>query len=202
MSLEEQRVVIDADFFYNTTEYESGTGLFEKLMEENGYFPVMQKFVAEVELRGNLKLKQLLSRKIITVIGEKKYISQDDSDYNEYFHRAYEKINLYEIGDVDILKYGYDGQHAGESLGEIRSIYMAFALGYKIMLSEDGHSKLLANFVSSKRNQLIIETLYDLVIRNKKENGTLRWNDIKITIPKVYQKTKPNQYREIEELYQ
>ena len=62
------KAVIDADFFLKLTIYEKGTALFMHMMEELNFCPVMHEFVANVELKDNKYLRQLLDEDQILII--------------------------------------------------------------------------------------------------------------------------------------
>lgn len=187
--METSKVVLDTDFFLATTKYEGNTRLLEKLMKEANYEMVMHEFVANVELNGNRHLEYLIKNGKIEIIKEKSFIEYPDEDYEEYFHMAYYKTNLVELGDEDLETYGYITPKSGENLGEIRSFYLAYCLGYQMLLSNDGHSEQIAQMYNSRLHSVDVKKLSD-VLKDNYNNGSLRWKDIKATVPKVYS-TKP-----------
>ena len=195
-----QKVVIDADFFRNATEHEIGTALFEKLMSDNNYLPVMHQYVSSVELKGDEKLGNLIKSRKIEVISDSDYLSANDEDYKTYFLEMYERLNGVEFGDEDILIYGYDGQRWRESLGEIRSAYLAYVKGFGLLLSDDHGAWEAANYLSSSKHKIDVKRLYDLLISNPQRSGSLRWRDIKYTVEKVYCSRK-QQMDELRRLY-
>ncbi|MCI8966527.1 MAG: hypothetical protein HFH75_02920 [Lachnospiraceae bacterium] len=119
----QMKTAIDADFFRNITTYEHGINLFLRVMEGLNMKTVMHEFVAETELKGNEYLRQLSDTKKIEVIHYKDYIEDtDQNNYAKYFITAFERINKYDFpNNQDIYKYA----EPDESLGEIRSLYMA-----------------------------------------------------------------------------
>ena len=199
-NLSNQKVVIDADFFRHTTEHEIGTALFEKLMSENGYIPVMHKYVSAVELKDNDKLASLIRNKKIIIISEKDYLKSNDVDYREFFLVMYQKLNGVELGEEDIATYGYDGQCWGESLGEIRSVYLAYSKGYSLLLSDDHGAREAVEYISSSKHTVEVRSFYDLLKSNIAEEGSLRWKDIKYSAERVF-KRNLNKYNELEKLY-
>lgn len=185
---EQIKVVIDADFFLNITEYEHGIDLFLKVMKELNMKPVMHEFVANTELQGNIYLKQLLNINKISIIYYKEYLNTEDrEDYEEYFITAYEKINKLDFpenGDI------YEYADKDESLGEIRSLYMARKMGYIYFMSDDADARTIArNFFSSKR-EVIVKSLYDVFVMCKEKNTSLQWKDINPTVSNALRKRR------------
>lgn len=180
------KAVIDADFFINITDYEHGTDLFLKVMNDLGLSPVMHEFVANTELKGNMYLQQLLDKGIISVISYKDYIKEEDQEeYKEYFTKAYEKVNHFDFSKTDDI-YEYADQD--ESLGEIRSLYMARKLRYIYFMSDDTDAKMLAkNFFSSK-NKVEVKSLFDVLVMCKERDTNLQWKDINPTVTNAMRK--------------
>ena len=191
------KVVIDADFFRNITEYERGTGLFLQVMKDLGMQPFMHEFVANDELKGNKYLKQLLDQGEISIIYYKDYLNEENRlEYEEYFRQAYEKINCFDFSEKNDI-YQYADQD--ESLGEIRSLYMASKMGYIYFMSDDADARTLANkFLSSKR-KVAVKTLFDVLTMCKEKETKLRWKDINPTVTNAMQKRqdKVNKLKEI-----
>lgn len=183
---EQKKAAIDADFFRNITQYEQGTNLFVQVMNDLKLAPVMHEFVAKVELKGNQYLQQLLDDGIIKIISYTDYLKEEDkAEYKEYFLEAYERINHFSFSEeCDIYQY----QDPGESLGEIRSLYMARKMGYIYFMSDDSDAKFLAkNFFLSK-SKVIVKSLYDALIMCKENNTMLRWKDIDPTVKQAMNK--------------
>lgn len=181
-----QRVVLDADFFRHTTDHENNTQLLEKLLNEASYYPIIHEYVAKVELQNNAFLAKMISEHKIEIVSDNEYLQDEDHDYREYFSIVYERLNLVPLGEEDVMTYGYDGNHPHESLGEIRSIYMAYKMGLPIFLSDDGGSVLAAKYIDSKKSSVQVIKLYELIKMNVNSGGSICWKDIKVTIPKVY----------------
>lgn len=193
------KAVIDADFFINTTEYDRSTAFFLRILDEMEMKPVMHEFVAETELRQNRYLDQLLQAGQIAIVRYEDYLCSDadKEEYKEYFLDAYERINLYDFPrNEDIYKYS-DSQ---ESLGEIRSLYMAMKKGYHYFMSDDGHSKSLAKNFFSRKHAIEVNSLYDVLV-NCKERGTdLTWKDLNPTVSNAMNK-RQDKIEKLKKLY-
>ena len=183
---EQIKVVIDADFFINITEYEHGTTLFLRVLNDLGMKPIMHEFVANVELKGNVYLQQLLDAGIVSVVSYRDYLEEEDKEeYAEYFAEAYERINHFDFAETgDIYEYA----DKDESLGEIRSLYMARKMGYIYFMSDDADAKTLArNFFSGKR-KVNVKSLFDVFVMCKEKNTSLQWKDINPTVSNAMMK--------------
>lgn len=181
-----QKVVIDADFFRSTTDHEPGTRLFEALMNDNGYQPVMHKYVSSVELKNNDRLNTLIKNGKIEIVSDNDYIEKNDANYIDYFNEAYYLLNDRSLDGEDVMLYGYDVPRWEESLGEIRSVYLAYAMNYRIILSNDSDTLLLTKRISSSKHVIESVRLEKLLLNNPKQGGSLTWKDIRITVDKVY----------------
>ena len=188
MTSEKQKVLIDADFFRHTTDYEIGTGLFKEIMEEFNYEPIMIKYVADIELRNNIHLETLRKTGYVKIFDERQVLINEDESYRDFFINAYYKLNQLEFPNGEnIQTYGYDRQYQDENLGEIRSLYFAHLNGLKFLLSDDGGAKHIAEFYfNSGKHKVSVKTLYNLLIENIENNGRIIWKDIKVTVSKVY----------------
>lgn len=193
------KAVIDADFFRNATEYDQGVTLFLRMLDGLDMQPVMHEFVAETELRQNKYLGQLIQTGQLAVIRYEDYLQSnaEKEEYKEYFLEAFGRINRYDFPkDKDIYQYS-DGQ---ESLGEIRSIYMAMKKGYRYFMSDDGDSRVLAkNFFSSK-HAVEVASLYDVLITCKGKGVGLSWRDINPTVMNAMNK-RQDKIAHLKELY-
>lgn len=171
------KAVIDADFFRHTTEYDRSTDFFMHIMSDLSMQPVMHEFVAGTELRLNPYLEELLQNHKITVIHYKDYLLDDldKEEYKDYFFDAFDRINHYDFPDNEDI-YMYSEKQ--ESLGEIRSFYMAMKKGYRYFMSDDGDSRILAKNFFSNKHAVEVDTLYDVLVRCKEEGTDLRWKDI------------------------
>lgn len=178
--------VIDADFFRHITEHERGIKLFLHVMDDLDMKPVMHEFVAKVELKGNIYLQQLNDTGYISVVSYGDYLKEEDKiEYEEYFLDAYERINQLDFPEKSDI-YQYADQ--GESLGEIRSLYMARKMGYIYFMSDDADAKYLANNFFSSQRKVSVRSLFDALVMCK-ENGTeLKWKDINPTVTNAMRK--------------
>lgn len=192
------KVVIDADFFINITEYEHGLDLFLKVMDDLGLKPVMHEFVANTELKGNIYLQQLLDKGIVSIVSYKDYLEEvDREEYTEYFMKAYEKVNRRDFPKTDDI-YEYADQD--ESLGEIRSLYMARKLGYIYFMSDDADAKMLAKNFFSNKKKVMVKSLFDVLVMCKGRDTNLRWKDINPTVTNAMRKRK-DKIETLKELY-
>lgn len=192
------KAVIDADFFRKLTEYEKGTGLFLRMMDDLGMEPIMHEFVADIELNGNTYLQELLDAGKIQVIHYEDYLREEDyKEYEEYFYAAYEKINYFDFPKGnDIYQYA----DCGESPGEIRSLYMARKMGYLYFMSDDADARMLVrNFFSNKRI-LEVKTLFDAFIMCKEKGTELKWKDINPTVTNAMRK-RNEKLMKLKEMY-
>lgn len=175
------KAVIDADFFIKATEYEQGTSLFRQIMHDLNMHPVMHRFVADTELESSPYLPTLINNSQLTVIDYEDYLlnDKDREEYDEYFRDAFERLNRFSFPEEeDIYKY----TQTNESLGEIRSLYMAMKKNYCYFMSDDSGSKFLAkNFFSSK-HAINIMSLYDALVQCKEQGTCLTWKNINPTV--------------------
>ena len=195
---EQIKAVIDADFFRNITEFQYGTSLFLQVMEDLNMQPVMHEFVSRVELKGNVYLQQLLDKDIVTTVSYEDYLKKiDRAEYEEYFLSAYERINHFDFPENCNI---YEYEERDESLGEIRSLYMARKMGYIYFMSDDADAKMLAkNFFSSKR-VIEVKSLFDILIMCKEKNTKLKWKDINPTVTNAMRK-RQDKVNYLKELY-
>lgn len=179
------KAVIDADFFRNITEHEQKSDLFLQVMTDLGMKPVMHEFVAKVELQGNVYLQKLLDEGFITIISYEDYLNKENKEeYEEYFREAYERINRFDFPERHNI---YEYAERGESLGEIRSLYMARKMGYIYFMSDDADAKVLAKSFFSSKSAVQVLSLYDALVMCKKSTK-LRWKDINPTVTKAMRK--------------
>lgn len=155
-----QKAVIDADFFIKLTENASDKGeLFCHIMKDLKVHPIMHRYVAEVELKKNKELKELVDQGIIDIIDYDEYIDRkDDKEYQEYFKWAYEKMNRFDLPEnVDIYTY----HDIDENLGEIRSIYLARQLNCMYFMSDDSGARSFAKNAFSSKKKLETMSIYE-----------------------------------------
>lgn len=183
---EQIKVVIDADFFRNITEHEQGVKLFLQVMKDLDMKPFMHEFVANVELKDNQYLKELLDKDDISIIFYEDYLNEKNrEEYEAYFRQAYEKINYFDFPEKGDL---YQYADKDESLGEIRSLYMAKQMGYIYFMSDDADARLLAKKFFSGKSGVEVRTLFDAFFMCKEKDTALRWKDISPTVTNAMQK--------------
>lgn len=194
------KAVIDADFFIKSTKYDQGTGLFMQIMHDLNMHPVMHRFVADTELKDNPYLLPLINNNQLTVIDYKAYLldDKDQAEYDEYFRDAYERLNHFSFpNEEDIYEYA----QPRESLGEIRSLYMAMKSNYTYFMSDDGGSRLLAkNFFSSKHT-INIKSLYEVLVQCKEQGTCLTWKKINPTVKNAMH-SRQDKIESLRNLYQ
>ncbi len=151
----------------------------------------MQGFERQEALYRRLMLEnQYTRREIVNRACSMETMEQNINllEKNGIFLDAYERINRYEFPEnEDIYRYA----EKQESLGEIRSLYMAVKKGYRYFMSDDGDSRsLAANFFSSK-NAVEVKTLYDVLIMCKEKGTGLTWKLINPTVMNAMNKRCP-----------
>lgn len=193
------RAVIDADFFIKVTEYEHGTSLFLSIMNDRNMMPIMHRFVADVELKGNPYLSALISNGLLLVMDYKDYLlnDRDRQEYEDYFREAYEKINKLSFSDKEDI-FTYAKSH--ESLGEIRSLYMAVKNKYPYFMSDDNDSKFLAYKFFPRKNKIIVESLYEALIQCRDAGTRLTWKRINPTVTNAL-RCHPDKINKLKDLY-
>lgn len=193
------KVVLDADFFRKFTDDEFNTALLEKVLNELGYDAVIHKYVAERELRNNNHLKKLIESNKVEIIGEDEYLSPDDfDDYDEYFRRAYQTLNAIELGDdINIMEYGYKEEVFHESLGEIRSLYLARKKGYGVFLSDDSGARKIVGFLNSKKHHIDVYRVVDVLFRCNEIGADITYKDLK----NLFYKLKMANCKDLDALY-
>lgn len=189
--------VIDADFYIKMTRYACDQGaLFLQMMQDLGTQPVMHKYVADVELRYDPYVKQLISEGYIEIRDYEDYLisEKDKRDYANYFVEAYENMNRFDFPtNQDIYTYSCED----ESLGEIRSIYMAKKLGYDYFMSDDGGAKRLAN---SFFKSIVVLNVYNALVECKKRGTQISLKQLNPTITNVFRERRDKLY-ELQEIF-
>ena len=193
------KAVIDADFFNKATEYDKGTYLFNQLMHDLNMYPVMHRFVADTELKSNPYLPTLINNHQLTVIDYEDYLlsGKDREEYDEYFRDAYERINRFSFQPKEDI-YKYAKPH--ESLGEIRSLYMALKNNYSYFMSDDSDSRFLAKHFFSRKHTIDIISLYEALVRCKEQGTCLTWKNINPTV-KNAMRSRQDYIKALQELY-
>lgn len=198
--MEKSKVVIDADFFRHVTDVEPNSKVLETMLNELNMAPVMHKYVAEIELCNNARLENLIKTRAIVIIGEPDFINDDNiEEYKRYFRGAYKRINGLDIDDdTDVLRYGYSFEALKESLGEIRSIYLAMKKGYKIFMSDDNGSRLVAKYASNSKHMIDVWKLCRLFEECHNNGTSLAWTDIRNIVAKgIYNETERDKIKNL-----
>lgn len=195
---EQIKAAVDADFFRKITDFEHGTALFLRVKGELNIQPFMHEFVAENELKGNPYLQELVSTSKIKIIHYNDYLKKEDREsYESYFKEAFERINMFEFpAGEDIYAYA----ERQESLGEIRSFYMAKKLGYTYFMSDDADARTLVRNFSSQKHMVIVQTLYDVFVECRKCGAGLTWKDINVTATNAMRK-RQDRLNDLKEIY-
>ena len=126
-----RKAVINADFFIKSTHNDEKAEIFLKMMEDLNIQPVMHHYVYEVELRKSIAVKQLVEKNQIEVYQTEEFVT-DEKEYREYFLDAYEWFNRFELKEGENI---YTYHEEDESLGEIRSLYLAKKKEQKLLLN-------------------------------------------------------------------
>lgn len=189
--------VIDADFYIKMTKHACDKGaLFFQLLKDLGVQAVMHKYVAEVELKRDVHIKSFTSDGWIKVLDYSDYLvsEQDKLDYKEYFYSAYERINRFDFPENEDV-YTYDEK--GESLGEIRSMYLAKKMGYHYFMSDDGHSRTLAKALLKAPEVL---SIYEALVKCKEKGTSITLKQLNPTISNVFRE-RPEKLVRIREIF-
>ncbi len=134
----------------------------------------------------------------IRIICYSDYLMEEDKkSYDNYFREAYERINYFSFPEGEDI-YTYADRE--ESLGEIRSLYMARKMGYLYFMSDDADSKTLAKAFFSRKSGIVVKTLYEVFVLCKERETDLTWKDIKVTAANAM-RTKQHQLNQLKELY-
>ena len=179
------KAVIDADFFIKMTAYDTAGKLFLQLMEDLDLQPVMHQYVAEVELKKIELVEKLLEEHKIQMIKYADYIDTSSSkeDYQEYFLRAYERMNRFDFPDGEDI-YTYHAQD--ESLGEIRSIYMAKIMGFPIFMSDDRLARKLATEIFLPQKPIEVKSLFRALMDGKAKGTSITLKQLNPTISNAF----------------
>lgn len=189
--------VIDADFYIKMTQYAYDKGaLFLQLMKDLGVQPVMHAYIVNVELGRDTLIHELVESRCIEVRNYEDYLISDGDrgDYEAYFLEAYERMNRFEFPEKeDIYTYSCED----ESLGEIRSIYMAKKLGYDYLMSDDGGAKRLAlAFLKAP----IVLNVYSALLKCREKGTSITLKQLNPTITNVFRE-RQEQLRVLREKY-
>lgn len=144
-------------------------------------------------------LPALISDCRITVIDYEDYLhtDRDREEYDEYFREAYDKINRFPFSENEDI-YTYAKSH--ESLGEIRSLYMAVKKHYSYFMSNDSDSKFLAKIFFSGKHTIDVKSLYDALVQCKETGTCLTWKQINPTVTNAM-RSRQDKINQLKELY-
>ena len=199
MQIERQRAVVDADFFIKLTKYDDRNAtLFQKIMDELDFQPVMHDYVAHTEIESFPEIDQLIRDRKIIVLKDKDFITDENrEDYEEYFVDAFLQMNKYPCPDGEDL-YTYSCED--ESLGEIRSVFLAKAMRYPLFMSDDGNAKRLAERNSTSKQPLATWNIYETLKRCKDRGTSIRLKLLNPTIANVF-RDRQDMLKELQRLY-
>lgn len=193
------KAVVDADFFIKLTEHGEQEYLFLKILEDLGIEPIMHCYVYEEELRKSAIIKSLVQKKKIKVYDYSDYITEENKDeYEEYFYEAYERFNGFEFDERQNL---YKYHAVKESLGEIRSLYMAKELGIPYFMSDDSGLKYyVKKWFSSNKHSIEIVSIYEALLWCKERGTDITWKDLNPTITVIFRERR-KKLEEIKRVY-
>lgn len=179
------KAVIDADFFIKMTAYDTGGTLFLQLMNDLDLQPIMHQYVAEVELKKVSIAQKFIEEQKILVVDYDDYMKGPSSkeDYLDYFLCAYERMNRFDFPEnEDVFTY-----HApDESLGEIRSIYMAKMMGCPIFMSDDGMARKLATDIFLPQKPIEAKSVFRALMDGKSHGTSITLKQLNPTITNVF----------------
>lgn len=197
--MNKDKAVIDADFFIKMTAYDAQGELFLQLMNDLDLQPVMHQYVAETELRKSEIAQKLIGKQKIYVFDYSDYIDvlSSKEDYIDYFLCAYERMNQFDFPkNDDVFTY-----HAeDESLGEIRSIYMAKMLGCPIFMSDDRLARRLATDIFLPQRPIEAKSVFQALVDAKKKETSITLKELDPTISNVF-RNKRKLLDELRDIY-
>jgi hypothetical protein len=151
--------------------------------------PVMHSYVARVELGAVFAAQKLIEDNQIQVIDYSDYIVDklEDTDYRDYFYTAYERMNRFDFPkNEDIFTY-----HAvDESLGEIRSIYMAKIMGCPIFMSDDRMARRLATNIFLPQQPIEAKSLFQALMEGKEKGSSITLKELNPIISNVFRERR------------
>ncbi len=209
--MEKQEVIIDTCFLQKITVDGSYPGNVKRVLDELGFIPVVNKYVAEQELSLKSYMDQLVKARYIRVVEYDEYIN-DEVDriiYEEYFEKLYNEMKGYleakggpkQMPPLVIPKDQsiFTKHISGSSMGDIHMILMAAYMRLPIILTEDSDIELLRDMVKRRLSmstyQLEIFDAVDLVkkIAKKivlKKDSTFLRKDLKLLIRQIGEKER------------
>ena len=110
--------------------------------------------------------------------------------YEEIFKHLYRIMNGKEFDNAYNI---YEYTKAKESLGEIRTILMAFYMGIDMFFSDDSDSKeIVKNHLSSDKMSIQVLNILDTLMKLKNVDKGYKWQEIKGFAKKELSKKKYN----------
>lgn len=200
-----KKVVLDTDYFRFITMDLTNESVFEEVMKQLEYKPVVHEFIYKQELHEHSFVKKLVANGVIEVLNFDD-ICKDDKDLREYerlFKFAYYEMNGRKFNSTTNV---IDFHHSEENLGEIHSLILAKQLGYDILMSNDGGAKsFVDNKLNSKRTHISVINIEDtFTTLVNKDNSKIKWKDLKPIInqyKKNNNKTDDAKYDRIRKLW-
>jgi hypothetical protein len=196
----ENEVVIDADFFQSTTQLGDGD-FFKAIMDAKNVAPVMHVYVAEIELKNNEVLRQLLAEGYIRIIKYEEFLKTevDRMKYQADVWQLCEDVNEEEIPEVryrDI--YRKDFSFCERNMGEIMSELMAKTMQLPLFLSNDNGAKRVATrYINSSRYKVEVKNLMEVLSEIGNETNSLKWKDIKLNLNQTNFKNRKDDIRHL-----
>ena len=149
-------------------------------------------------MKGNQYLQELVDANEITIVHYEDYLRKEErGSYESYFKEAYERINKFDFpAGEDIYTY----EEKEESLGEIRSFYMAKKMSYTYLMSDDADARTLARNFSSRKFRVIVQTLYDVFVECRRQEAGFVWKDINVAATNAMRK-RQDKLNKLKEIY-
>lgn len=159
---ENQRVVIDSDFFNKIVDYDQSGDSFMKIMNDYGKEPVFNQFVYGEELKQiNKTAIKLVTENKIKVIKFVDYIKSpwQEEAYDTSFKLLFKALNGENLNVKYYPTYKECKLHM-KNVGEIHSSLMASEMDIDIFLSDDNKARqILLNKINNNIYHLEIKTI-------------------------------------------
>ena len=195
MGKDKRVAAIDADYFNKFTDEGKNSEFFMGVMNALDIAPVMHKYVYEKELLGNSAAKHLVEEQMIKLYTYDDFLEKDRQLYEEIFKHLYSIMNGKEFDSTYNI---YEYTKTKESLGEIRTILMAFYMGIDMFFSDDSDSKeIVKNHLSSDEMPIQVLNILDTLIKLRDVDKGYKWQDIKGFAKKELSKKKYEHLNEV-----
>jgi hypothetical protein len=195
----EDKAVIDADFFIKLTETIADQGnLFLQLMKDLKCRPVFHAYVVNVELKRNPYIQEMIREEKVDVFDYDDFLaSEERADYEEYFRMSYETMNRFEFPeDEDVYQY----HDENESLGEIRSLYLAKQLQCRYFLSDDSQARRFAKEIFTNKHLVTTMSIYEALKQCAATESSITLKALNPTITILFREQR-DRLRELQELF-